>query len=260
MKHLFSLENQVVVITGGSGYLGSAMTEGLLSYGAQVVVADIVERKVELGDESLRTRLHMKYCDVSSSASIRNFMKETFAQFGQINILVNNAYYGAGNPPMEDMSDESWDKGMDGAAGTCFRCTREITPYFKKQGQGNIINIASMYGMVSPDPRIYGDTGANNPINYGAGKAAVIQLTRYSAAHLAHYGIRVNSISPGPFPQPSNQNVQDQNLLNELRKKTMLGRVGKNEDMAGTVIFLASPASSYITGANIPVDGGWTAW
>lgn len=263
MKKLFSLQDNVAIITGGSGYLGTAMTEGLLTFGAHVVVADLLDHAPIVSNRSDSTmfeRLHVKVCDVSCSNSIRDLFSAVIRQFGRIDVLINNAYYGAGNPPIEEMTDEVWSRGLDGAAGTCFRSTREIIPYFKQQKQGNIINIASMYGMVSPDPRIYGSTGANNPANYGAGKAAVIQFTRYSAAHLAKYGVRVNSVSPGPFPQPNNRNVQDATLQEELSRKTMLGRVGTYQDIAGIIVFLASPASSYITGANIPVDGGWTAW
>lgn len=115
-----------------------------------------------------------------------------------------------------------------------------------------------MYGVVSPDPKIYGDSGQNNPVNYGAGKAAVLQLTRYCAAHLAKKNIRVNSVTPGPFPNLKRNVSAD--FLNNLSNKTMLGRVGKPEEIVGAVILLASEASAYMTGSNIVVDGGWTAW
>ncbi|WP_269432470.1 SDR family oxidoreductase [Gordoniibacillus kamchatkensis] len=156
------------------------------------------------------------------------------------------------------MSDEDWFKGVDGALGTTFRCTREVIPYMEAAGGGSIVNFASMYGIVSPDPAIYGDSGANNPANYGAGKAGVLQFTRYCAAHLASKRIRVNSITPGPFPNPAVQ--QNEPFLRELCRKTMAGRVGRAEDIVGPVLLLASDASAYMTGSNIVVDGGWTAW
>jgi gluconate 5-dehydrogenase len=147
---------------------------------------------------------------------------------------------------------------MDGTAGVTFRCTREVLPYFFENRKGNIVNIASMYGMVSPDPGMYGDSGQNSPPTYGAGKAAVLQLTRYCAANLAEKNIRVNSITPGPFPD-LNRSVEE-GFLSRLKGKTMLKRTGSPEELTGALLLLASDASSYMTGSNIVVDGGWTAW
>jgi gluconate 5-dehydrogenase len=156
------------------------------------------------------------------------------------------------------MSDEAWAKGVDGAVGTTFRCTREIIPYFEAVNGGVIVNFGSMYGVVSPDPSIYGESGQNNPANYGAGKAAVIQFTRYCAGHLANKNIRVNCVTPGPFPDP--KKLPPEAFLKELRNKTMLKRVGVPDEIVGAVLYLASDAASFTTGANLIVDGGWTAW
>ncbi len=199
-------------------------------------------------------------CDVSSTESIKACFAAVSEKYGHIDVLVNCAAYckghGAGSR-IEYMSDEDWQVGIDGSVGTVFRGTREIIPYMKEKG-GSIINIASMYGVVSPDPRIYGTSGQNNPPNYGASKAGVVQFTRYSGAHLAQYNIRVNAITPGPFPNPANQNDADFNK--ELAKKTMVGRFGHASELAGACVLLASDASSFMTGSNIIVDGGWTAW
>lgn len=263
MNELFSLKNKVIVITGGAGYLGSAMVEGLLEHGATVMVAEVMEKKPEeiVKNNKNYDRLYCIKCDVSKTESIQEMFRKTRESLGKIDVLINCATYGAGYGPsgtVEMMSDEDWSKGIDGAAGVSFRCTREVIPYFEENKGGNIINIASMYGVVSPDPKIYGDSGQNNPVNYGAGKAAVLQLTRYCAAHLAKKNIRVNSITPGPFPN-TNNNISEEFLAN-LGNKTMLGRVGKPVEITGAVILLASEASSFMTGSNITVDGGWTAW
>lgn len=258
MRHIFAMDGKVAIVTGGSGSLGSEVVKGLAAFGATVVVADLAERPDAEREGGRRFFLP---CDVSKTESIREMMRETKRRFGKIDILINCAAYGAGYGPqgtVDQMSDEDWEKGVDGAVGTTFRCTREVIPYMVENGGGTIVNIASMYGMVSPDPRIYGTSGANNPANYGVGKAGVIQFTRYCAAHYARHNIRVNSISPGPFPNPKIQ--QDQDFVEQLNAKTMLNRVGQPHEIAGAVILLASPASSYITGANIPIDGGWTAW
>ncbi len=255
MQNLFSLEGKNVVITGASGYLGSAIVAGLIAHGAQVAVSDIQ------GGETLPAGAVFIYCNVAETESVRQLFKTAREKLGEIHVLINCASIGTGAGPdqkIETMTDEIWTKGVDGAVGTAFRCTREVIPYMEESGGGSIVNFASMYGIVSPNPAIYGDSGANNPPNYGAGKAAVLQFTRYCAAHLAAKNIRVNSVAPGPFPQPKFQGNDD--FVTELGRKTMLGRVGKAEEMVGPVLLLASDASSYMTGANITVDGGWTAW
>ena len=135
---------------------------------------------------------------------------------------------------------------------------REVVPFMKQNGGGSIINFSSMYGLVSPDLRVYGDSYQRQPANYGAGKAAVVQVTRYAACSLAKHNIRVNCVTPGPFPKPVNST--DSELNEKLANHTMLGRLGKNHELAGAVLLLASDASSFMTGSNIVVDGGWTAW
>ncbi len=263
MKNLFSMKGKVVVITGGAGYLGSAIVKGLIEFGAETVIADIVQKKseeLEINAEDTG-KLHSFKCDISSTDSIREMIKKTADTCGKIDVLINCGVYGAGYGPgsqIKHMSDVVWQKGLDGAVGTVFRCTREVVPYMEENGGGVIVNFGSMYGMVSPDFRIYGDNPSKNPPNYGAGKAAVIQFTRYAAAQLAELNIRVNSVSPGPFPSPANR--IDKNFVSKLEGKTMMGRTGEVREIVGAVLLLASDASSFMTGSNIVVDGGWTAW
>ena len=259
MNGLFSLDSKVVVVTGGSGYLGSAIVGALLAGGAKVGNADIKPPEPAAAEDA-GNLLHVD-CDASSSASIRSMYAAVKDAFGRIDVLINCATFGAGYGPagaVERMSDADWAKGLDGTAGVAFRCTREIVPFLEKNGGGAIVHFASMYGMVSPDPSIYGDSGQNNPANYGAGKAAVLQFTRYCAAHLAPKNIRVNSVTPGTFPNPAK--LPPERFMRNLENKTMLKRVGRPEEIVGPVLFLASAASSYMTGANIVVDGGWCAW
>jgi NAD(P)-dependent dehydrogenase (short-subunit alcohol dehydrogenase family) len=123
----------------------------------------------------------------------------------------------------------------------------------------SVVNIASMYGSVSPDPAIYGASGKNNPVHYGATKGGLIQMTRYLACHLGSAGIRVNSIAPGPFPD-TQIDPGIPGFYAKLAAKVPLQRVGSPHEVAGPVVFLLSDASSYVSGANLPVDGGWTAW
>lgn len=259
-RQLFDLTGKVCVITGGTGYLGSANIKALKDFGATVVCAS--RRQFDKDGKDLTpegTDLFI-LCDVSSTESVAACFKTVFEKFGHIDVLVNCATFGAGygkESQLEFMSDEMFEKGVQGALGTVFRGMREIVPYMKKTG-GSIINYCSMYGLVSPDLRIYGDNPQKQPPNYGAGKAGVAQVTRYAAGALAEYGIRVNCVTPGPFPAPQNQG--DVAFNEKLAGKTMLGRFGQNYEMSGAVVLLASDASSFMTGSNIVVDGGWTAW
>jgi gluconate 5-dehydrogenase len=259
---LFSLKGKVAVVTGGAGHLGSAISEGLAEAGASLVIAS---RNVGACSK-LADRLSRKYethamgiaLDIRSTDKVRACMKEINREMGSIDILVNNASFAKAGRSIKTLSDEDWLEGIEGTINGVFRCTQAVLPYMEAQKYGVIINISSMYGIVSPDPRIYGDSGYDNPPNYGAGKAAIIQFTRYAACHLATKGIRVNAISPGSFPNPKVQ--ENQWFISNLINKVPLGRIGQPSDLKGVVVFLASESSSYITGQNIMVDGGWTAW
>ena len=261
IRDLFDLKNNVAVVTGGAGFLGMSITEALAEAGADVFITSRNEKKCKKIVENLKSKLDNKIkgisMDMLSVDSIKNCFKQVVDDSGRIDILVNNA---ASIPEgkLEDISDDAWKTGIDGTINGVFRCTKEVTPIMEKNEVSSIINIASMYGEVSPDPLIYEDTRYDSPPHYGAGKAAIIQFTRHAACHLAKKGIRVNAISPGPFPNPEVQ--KNQNFINALKKKTPLNRIGHPHEIKGVVVFLASRASSYITGENIHVDGGWTAW
>lgn len=250
------MKGRVAVVTGGYGHLGSGMASGLAEAGATVIVAG---KDLQKFRKAFRERggIMFKKIDISSTASIKKAFRNISRKYGSIDILVNNAIYRKGTSP-EKMTDEEWKRGIDGVLGSVFRCIREVIPYMKKRG-GSIINISSMYGVVSPDFRLYKDHPAFfSPPDYSAAKAGVIQLTKYYAVYLSKYGIRVNCISPGPFPS---REVQKQGkFIGKLKGKVPLARIGRPEDLAGPVVFLASGASSYVTGHNLVVDGGWTAW
>jgi gluconate 5-dehydrogenase len=256
---IFSLKNKNIVLTGGLGNLGCVMAQHLAAFGARVFIADVADD----APDWLSDGMHCIKCDLSDAISVQSLFEQVKSLGGSLDALVNNAAYGGGaggkkaaTTRLEDFDDERWALGLDGTVGVTFRCIRESIPYF--HGKGSSVNIASMYGTVAPDHAIYGDTGQNSPVSYGAGKAGVIQLTRYCASYLAAKGIRVNCITPGPFPKITPDS--DMDFIAKLNGKTMLGRTGMPDELAGPLILLASDASSYMTGANIVVDGGWTAW
>lgn len=262
-KHnLFDLSNKIIVVTGGAGHLGKSISEGLAQANATVFITGKNAEKCCTLAESLHSKFNLKTIfglelDIRSSKSINDCFKKIIHQFGRIDVLINNASFGEGGK-IEDISEENWLDGINGTINGVFRCTQAVIPYMEKNKGGSIINIASMYGVVSPDPTIYGNSGFNNPPNYGAGKAAIIHFTKYTACHLGRKKIRINAISPGAFPD---QEVQkNKKFIAQLTKKIPLGRIGRSDELKGVTIFLSSDASSYITGTNIMVDGGWTAW
>ncbi len=245
-SNLFSLKGKNVVVTGGCGYLGSEIVKGLNELGANVKVIDY-QKNAPI------------QCDLSDVKSVREALAQAAGEDKRIDGLITMAAnLGAGVlSDIEDMDDVYWGKGLDGTVGYTFRTIRETIPYMKQMG-GSIVNIGSLYAVGAPDPRTYEDTPFSSTPNYGAGKAATVELTKYCAAYLAKYNIRVNSVSPGSFPH---QDVQENKLFKKrLEEKTMLERIGYPEDLVGVMVFLLSSTSNYITGENIMVDGGQTAW
>ncbi len=262
---LFRLDGRVALITGAAGHLGRHIAQGLAEAGAHVVLTGRKEKKLKaLADEFLSKRLKASavVLDVRDNESVQRAFSQVAEEYGRLHVLVNNAYEGVGGT-MEMSSIESFIKAYDVAVVGAFRCIVAAVPLLKaavrETGHASAINIASMYGLVSPDLRIYDSQEESNPPFYGSAKAALLQLTRYAACEYAREGIRVNAISPGPFPK-SEVRAQNPAFHQRLCAKTPLGRTGEPEELKGAVVFLASDAATYVTGANILVDGGWTAW
>lgn len=258
LDNLFSLKDKTVLVTSGYGHLGSAISAGLAVAGADVVVLGRDEAKFKQAFADTKSEnIRFQFCDVSQTQSVASAFKQVKELDGKIDVLVNNAFYSKGQHP-ELLSDEEWAYGIDGNLNSVYRCIREVIPYMKERG-GRIVNVSSMYGMVSPDFGIYDESPASlNPPHYGAAKAGVLQLTRYFACYLGKNNITVNAVTPGPFPSEAVQ--QDDIFIHKLKKKNPLGRIGKPEELQGAFVYLASDASSFMTGQNLVIDGGWTAW
>lgn len=262
MKDLFDLTGKVIVVSGGAGHLGRPICESMAQYGATLVIASRnKERCFQLAEE-LSDRFGKpamgEHLDILDTGSIRSLYGLVTERYRKIDVLINNAcVFTPGF--LEDLTDELWDEGMDGTINGVFKCVREALPYMLEKKYGKIINIASMYGVIAPNPAAYGgETNLNSPANYGAGKAAVIQFTKYIASYYGGHGITANCISPGSFPKE--EILENRDFISKLNEKTMLGRSGFSDEIKGTAVFLASDASSYITGQNICVDGGVTSW
>lgn len=254
-KNIFSCEGKVAVVTGGHGLLGREIASSLREYGAKVVIAD---NNKELQYKNVKsTGINYVYIDISLNASIQNTVDTIVKKFKKIDILINCAYprtkdWGI---KLEKIPLKSWKKNINDHLGGYFMCTRAIAEEMKKHNGGSIINVASIYGVVAPDFSIYEGTDMTMPAAYSAIKGGIIAFSRYLATYYATCNIRVNVISPGGI-----YDEQDPEFVRRYSKRTPLGRMGTPRDIIGAVLFLASDSSSYITGQNIIIDGGWTIW
>ena len=262
MNNVFNLQNKVAIVTGGYGNLGTDIVKALLEFGAIVYVAGRskikFDDKFDIGKEQ---NLNFIEIDIRQSKSIEMCFREVHKVHGKIDILINNAHSAKGNS-QENMSDEDFIYTLDGVLGSVHKTTKAIIPYMKMYNSGKIINISSMYGIVSPDFRMYdGDNCEKytNPPHYGAAKAGVNQITKYYAVLLAKYNIQVNAIAPGPFPSLTVQN-ENPKFIEKLKAKNPLNKIGKPGDLDGSVILLSSNASNFMTGQILQIDGGWTIW
>lgn len=262
LQQLLSLKGKTAVITGGAGYLGTAMSETLAELGANLVLASRDQPKcqkkcdeiMEKNDGSIRAvGLEL---DLLKKGSAKQFLDKVHESFDPIDILINNAWSGNKNS-WESISDEDWEYDINMSLNSVFRLTKAAFPDLKAS-RGVILNIASMYGHIGPDYRIYDGKEFANPPSYGAAKAGVLQFTRYLASFLSPYGIRVNALSPGAFPHPPTQ--KHEGFMQKLGSKNPMNRIGQPEELKGAVALLCSDAGSYITGQNLCVDGGWAIW
>ncbi len=251
---LFSCENKVAVVTGGAGLIGSEIVRGLSDFGARVYAADIDGKRAE---GLLKDKIGFLHLDISSEESINKAISEVIKDNGRIDIVVNCAYPHTGDwgAKFEDIQLSSWKKNLDSNLGGLFICCRTAAEQMKKQGGGVLINFASIYGVTAPDFSVYKGSDMTMPAAYAAIKGGVIALTRYIATYYGMHNVRANSISPGGI-----LDGQPGSFVERYSRKTPVGRMGKANEVVGAVIYLASDASSYVTGENIMVDGGWTAW
>ena len=258
---MFDLTGKVAFVAGGGGYLALPACIGLAEHGACVVVGDfnrerIDEAVAEVAAVSSRDSVMGVHFDVADKASIKDAIAGTLERFGRLDVMVNATCFSAGGS-VEELTADQFDRANRVNITGAFLLARESAEAMCDGG--SIVMYSSMYGLIAPDPGMYEPPMNPNPIEYEAGKAAICQMTRYMAAHYGRRNIRVNAIAPGPFPWDSTQQ-QEPEFIERLARRTMLGRIGRRGETAGTVVFLASDESSYVTGQVLSVDGGWTAW
>ena len=272
VQQLFDLTGRVAIVTGGAGLLGKQYSEALLEAGANVVIASRTLANCQAWADELNTyaatlpgwqernpaqaALALSL-DVTDPESCSKMVAATIEHFGQVDILVNNAYARGVPAPPEELTPEAWRTWIDAGLSGAFYCAQAAAKPMLAQGSGSIINISSMYGVVGTDVRIY---PPGMPVNasaaYGAIKGGLINLTRSLAVVWAPQGVRVNCISPGGFPSTTIGTEFYEGFVN----KVPLNRMGSRNDLKGAVVFLASDAAAYVVGHNLLVDGGWTAW
>lgn len=256
---LFSLENRNIWVVGGAGYLGSAITCALDQLGAQVTCFDLERRAHSLVDQQGLTHTRAETFDMTKVESIDSTLSRCAAEHGTPDGLVQLAFISSAGKRLETLEVAEFQRTLTDALTPTFSICRTVAEMMKPEGSGSIVLFSSMYGMVSPDPEIYREPLTPNPIDYGASKAAVLQMTRYFAVHYASHGIRVNAVAPGPFPHDKFK--QDHPETSEaIRNKVPLKRLGTAAEIVGPTLFLLCREASYVTGHNLVVDGGWTAW
>ena len=256
--NIFSLRDRDIWVFGGAGYLGQPTVSLLCAAGAKVLCADLEDRAAAFVQSAgLGAGVTAATCDVRDAAALTQFLGDQIRERGVPHGLVNLTFDST-NKPLEDITESDFDTTNHGNLTATFLLTRELGVEMAKLGRGSIVLFSSMYGSVSPDPGVYRAPMNKNSIEYGVNKAGIVQMTKYLAVHWGRENVRCNCIFPGPFPPPAVQG--DPEFIERLAQKTPLGRVGKSEEIGGAVVFLLSDAAAFITGHNLFVDGGWTAW
>jgi NAD(P)-dependent dehydrogenase (short-subunit alcohol dehydrogenase family) len=270
---LFDVKKKTVVLTGASGYLGKTFAETFLENGARVIVlgrsekldSHLAQWKLTFGPDLVDGYRF----DMGDAETLTNTMDQIVAKENRIDVLVNNAHelgpltgFNTQSGSLENCTIEQWTRNIAGGVLWPFITTQKLGPVMKRQNSGSIINISTMYAVVAPSPDLYEGTEFGNPAGYSASKAAMLSFTRYVASYWGKYGVRANAILPGPFSNidysTTNSVSKDSPFLSRLRSRTCLKRLGSPHELAGALLFLASEASSYVTGQALIVDGGWT--
>ena len=273
---LFSLEGKTAVLTGASGFLGRTFAHALLANGARVVALGRSDRlqseAANWAKEFGADKIAVHQIDMYDVAALNTLCDKIAAKEKNIDILINNAHelgsatgFNVPEGSLENSTFDQWQRNLQGGVYWAVQTTQRLGIRMKAAQRGSIINIATMYASVAPRPQLYEGTASLNPPGYSASKAALAAFTRYTASFWGTSGVRANCISPGPFSNTEdigtgqNAVTEDSPFVQKLKGYTVLNRIGRPRELIGALLFLASDASTYVTGQNLNVDGGWTA-
>jgi NAD(P)-dependent dehydrogenase (short-subunit alcohol dehydrogenase family) len=259
VQQLFDLSGRVALVTGATGYLGSAMAEALAESGCRVVLASRDLAKAQAAAKQLAEHSGQEHLAVAidhlDESSVERGFTTAVELASRVDILVNNGHEALA-ADWRDVGGEQFTRQLSNATGYFLLARKMRDHAVGRNAPASIIMLGSMYGLVASYPDAYAGLGPASPAAYHALKGGIIHLTRHLAVYWAPDGVRVNCLSPGPFPQPT----VSRELVARLDERSPMGRMGQPHELKGAILFLASDASSYVTGHNLVVDGGWTAW
>lgn len=264
VRDLMDLSGRTALVTGGAGHIGRVAATTLAELGAAVALSDrdtpaLAETAREIAARH-EARIATAPCDLADEAQVKELPERIAAEFGGLDIVVNVAAFVGDaaregwSVPFAEQSADTWRKALEVNLTAVFVLTQAAAPLLAASGHGSVVNIASIYGMVGPDMGLYAGTEMGNPAAYAASKGGLLQFTRWLATVLAP-GVRVNSVTLGGIARG-----QPDAFVARYEERTPLGRMGTEEDVKGPIAYLAGDASAYVTGHNLVVDGGWTAW
>lgn len=263
MDPLFDIQGRVVVLTGACGLIGRKIAAEFLARGANLMLADLESAKpaefaASLLGQPAGGRASGMACDVANAQQVAALVARTLETYGRVDVLINAHQYkpkGFLTAQAEDFPEELWDAILNANLKGTFLTCRDFGRVMLQQGKGSIINFASTYGVVSSNPALYEDNSMGNPLAYSASKGGVIMLTKYLGVYWAKRGVRVNCLTPHGV-----WNNHEPAFVERFSRMSPMGRLMQVEEVVGAALFLASDASSYVTGSNLLVEGGWTAW
>jgi NAD(P)-dependent dehydrogenase (short-subunit alcohol dehydrogenase family) len=258
---LFSLAGKTIIVTGGAGHLGREISLGLAAFGARVHVlgrnATSFSGLAEAAGSSRAGSIECHTCDVTQVSEFRQLVEDIHGREHKIDGLINNT--SGGRPAsLESIDKEVWLAGLEASLHPYFTCSMEVSKYMIAARQGVIVNNASLWSVLAPNKKMYLDLNNEPSLFVSAAKAAIVQMTKHLATFWAAYNIRVNAFSPGWFPKRRGPDRPD--YMHEITSRIPMGRIGQPQELVGLVVYLASDASSYMTGQNILVDGGYGLW
>ena len=266
-QKIFDIKGKTIVLTGSAGKVGSRFAHILSNAGANVILVDkddIKNKKLELEIiKKYKTKATAQNIDINDTKQVKKLVEVILKKYKKIDVLINNAHIVPRNhpdrdAPFEKFPVELWDETISNNMRGIFLCSKEIGKSMIKRKKGIIINISSIYGITGPDQKIYGASRLNSPAYYSATKGAMVNLTKYLASYWGSKNIRVNTLTLGGIFDKKLHSGKE--FVKNYSNKTMLGRMSNEKDYDGAILFLTSDASSYMTGSNLIIDGGWTAW